>query len=381
MTAHIDKPPLAGVRVVEIAGLGPAPLAGLMLAELGATVIRVEPPAKPSLFGLDPAIDLDRQGRHILKLDLKDAAGKAALIELAAAADMLIEGLRPGAMERLGLGPDDLVERNPRLIYGRMTGFGQEGPLARSAGHDLTYLAYSGVLSAIGRAGERPVIPLNLIGDYGGGTMFLLVGLLAALIERERSGKGQVIDAAMVDGVSMLAATLTGYIAQGKWCGGRGENLLDGGVPFYDTYQTADGEYLAVACLEPQFFAEFARLLPLDKAFVARQHDRSVWPEMRAAIAEAVAGKTRDEWATLFEPTDACVAPVLGLSEAPDHPHNAARGLYVRTDAMRRPAPAPRFGRSQQEVAGPPVVANEAALAAFGLDPALASRILASTQD
>lgn len=366
---RISAPPLQGVKVLEIAGLGPAPLAALMLAELGATVIRIEPPAaKGQLVRLDDQRNLDRHGRHLLTLDLKNSDAIAAFYSLAAKADILIEGMRPGVMERLGLGPEQLNPRNPRLIYGRMTGFGQDGPLAARAGHDLTYLAYTGVLGAIGRSGEKPAIPLNLIGDYGGGTMFLLVGLLSALFERERSGKGQVVDAAMVDGVSMLAATLMSFISQGLWTDRRGENLLDGGAPFYDVYETSDGGHVAAACLEPQFFAEFARLLPLPDSYIARQYDRAAWPQMRRDIAEAFKTRTRDEWADHFGETDACVAPVLDFAEAQAHPHNRARGLYVQGGGFARPAPAPRLMRSAQTLAGAPRPVDHDTLVAFGLD-------------
>lgn len=351
-----------------MAGLGPVPLAGLMLAEMGATVLRIEPMGqKRPLLKLDPAFDLDRHGRQIIRLDLKRAEGVALFLDMVAAADVLLEGFRPGVMERLGLGPDRLRERNPRLIFGRMTGFGQSGPLARRAGHDLTYLAYTGVLNAIGHAGERPVPPLNLIGDYGGGTMFLIAGVLAAIIERATSGKGQIVDAAMVDGASMLAATLFGYRAQGIWSTNRGANLLDSGCPFYDTYETSDRKFIAVACLEPQFFAEFAQLLPLDPAYLAKQYDRDCWPDMRDDIAAQVRQKTRAHWTALFEPTDACVAGVFDFDEAAQHPHNVTRGLHTKIGDLRRPAPAPRFSRTQGHASGYNPSAPDAALRDFGL--------------
>lgn len=360
--------PLAGLTVIEMAGLGPVPLAGLMLAEMGAHVLRVERLSTTQPFlDVAPEYDLDRHGREILKLDLKRPEGIDLLLRLAAKADVLLEGFRPGVMERLGAGPEAVMARNPGLIYGRMTGFGQDGPLAARAGHDLTYLAYSGVLHMIGPKDGKPVPPLNLAADYGGGTMFIVMGVLAALFERQRSGKGQIVDAAMIEGASMLAAPFFGFMATGFWQDRRGVNLLDSGAPFYDTYETADGGHIAVACLEPQFFAEFARLLPLDARFAEAQYERAKWPDMRAAIAGRVKGKTRDEWAALFEPTDACVAPVLSPKEAPDHPHNRARGSHSSADGFTRPAPAPRFSRTPGETSGRATTASS--LERFGISP------------
>ena len=362
--------PLGGLTVVEMAGLGPVPLAGLILSELGARVVRVERLAKEQAFlNLPPQFDLDRHGREILRLDLKRPEGTALLMRLIGKADILLEGFRPGVMERLGLGPEAVLAANPAIVYGRMTGFGQDGPLSRRAGHDLTYLALTGVLSAIGQKGGKPVPPLNLVADYGGGTMFLVAGVLAALIEKGRSGKGQVVDAAMVDGASMLAAPFFGFLAAGLWREGRGSNLLDSGTPFYDTYECADGGFVAVACLEPQFFAEFCRLLPLSDDFAAAQYDQSRWPAMREAIAARIAGQPRDHWAALFEATDACVAPVLSLAEAALHPHNRARATHVTTaDGLTRPAPAPRFSRTQGAPSGQGLREPAATLAAFGID-------------
>jgi alpha-methylacyl-CoA racemase len=348
------KGPLAGLTVVEMAGLGPAPLAALMLSEMGAEVIRIERMASGKAFLVLPREhDLDRHGRTIFKLDLKRLEGIGLVLRLLEKADVLIEGFRPGVMERLGLGPEEAQRRNPKLIYARMTGFGQEGPLAGRAGHDLTYLAYSGVLHAIGPSEGKPVPPLNLVADYGGGAMFLIAGILAALFEASRSGKGQVVDAAMVDGASMLAAPFFSFMAAGFWTDRRGSNLLDSGAPFYDTYETSDGRHVAVDCLEPQFFAEFAALLPLEPHLAAAQYDRSAWGEMREAIARRIGDKTRDEWAALFEGTDACVAPVLSFSEAQLHPHNQARRAHVHVGSLERPAPAPRFSRTPSAVAMP----------------------------
>jgi alpha-methylacyl-CoA racemase len=351
-TAATKPGPLAGLTVIEMAGLGPVPLAGLLFSEMGAEVLRIErsPVGKPFL-DLPPAFDLDRHGRSILRVALKQPGGRDLLLRLAEKTDVLIEGYRPGVMERLGLGPEQVLGRNPAIVYGRMTGFGQDGPLAARAGHDLTYLAYCGILHAIGPKGGKPVPPLNLIGDYGGGTMFLMAGILAALVERSRSGKGQVVDAAMIDGASMLAAPFFAVMAAGLWNDRRGSNLLDSGAPFYDIYETADGGHMAVACLEPQFFAEFARLLPLDAAFVGRQYDRGSWDAMRGAIGKRMREKNRDEWAALFEPADACVAPVLSFAEAKDHPHNKARKLHVQSGTLDRPAPAPRFSRTPGGIA------------------------------
>ena len=351
-----------------MAGIGPVPLAGLMLSELGAEVLRVERMSKEQAFLVVPdAYDLDRHGRSIVRIDLKRAEGVELVLRLVGAADCLIEGFRPGVMERLGIGPEVALDRNPGLVYGRMTGFGQDGPLAARAGHDLTYLALSGALHAIGPRDGKPVPPLNLVADYGGGTMFLLVGLLAALLERGRSGKGQVIDAAMVDGASMLAAPFFAFLGAGFWKDRRGANLLDTGAPFYDTYETADGRHVAVACLEPQFFAEFARLLPLEPALAQAQYDTSAWPRMRAAIAARIAERDRDDWAALFENTDACVAPVLSLAEAPAHGHARARDAHARIGPLTRPRPAPRFSRSPARLSQPPRTDPAEALAAFGI--------------
>ena len=362
--------PLAGLTVLEMAGIGPVPLAGLMLAEMGARVVRIERTGtgKP-LLPVPDEFSLDRHGREVLRIDLKGPEGVELLLRLAEGADVLLEGFRPGVMERLGLGPEAALARNPRLVYGRMTGFGQDGPLGPRAGHDLTYLALTGVLHAIGERDRKPVPPLNLVADYGGGTMFLITGVLAALIERGVSGKGQVVDAAMVDGASMLAAPFFGFLASGFWRDRRGSNLLDSGAPFYDTYECSDGRHVAVACLEPQFFAEFARLLPLDQKLASAQYDPSLWPAMREAIALRIAQRSRDDWAALFETTDACVAPVLSLAEAPDHPHALGRESHVMAGRLRRPAPAPRFSRTRSQTASPetPAIGPRRVLTGFGI--------------
>ncbi|HEV2501577.1 MAG TPA: CaiB/BaiF CoA-transferase family protein [Mesorhizobium sp.] len=347
--------PLAGLTVIEMAGLGPVPLAALMLSEMGATVLRIERSSAGRPFlQLPVEYDIDRHGRDVLVADLKRPECTKLVLRLAMKADIMIEGFRPGVMERLGLGPDAVLARNPALIYGRMTGFGQNGPLADRAGHDITYLAYSGILHAIGHEGERPVPPLNLVGDYGGGTMMLMTGLLAALFQRSREGKGQVVDVAMVEGASMLTLPIQAAMATGLWNDRRGVNLLDSGCPFYDTYETADARHIAIGCLEPQFFAEFARLLPLDQQFATAQYDQKLWPQMREAIAVRVQEKSRDEWDRLFAGTDACVAPVLSFAEARQHPHNRARSAFVDVGRFTRPAPAPRFSATPSTASEPP---------------------------
>jgi alpha-methylacyl-CoA racemase len=341
--------PLGGLRVIELASIGPGPMCAMLLADQGADVIRIDR-VEPSGLGvsLDPKFDVTARGRRTVALDLKQNAGRDAALRLIDGADMLIEGWRPGVAERLGLGPDDCLKRNPKLVYGRMTGFGQTGPLAQAAGHDINYIALTGALHAIGPAGGKPVPPLNLIGDYGGGALYLAFGLMAALFERQRSGHGQVVDAAMVDGASSLMSIFHGMLASGRWnADTRSANLLDGGAPFYDTYAAADGKHLAVGCLEPKFFAEFAQRIGLDESWPPRQYDPRAWPEMRAAIAARLATRTRDEWCRELDGTDACVAPILSLHEAPSHPHAQARGAFVEIDGVVQAAPAPRFSRSR----------------------------------
>lgn len=339
--------PLSGLRILEMAGIGPGPLAAMLLADLGAEVVRIDRPVSPARqMPLRPEQDIVARNRRCIALDLKRPEGQAQALSLIERADGLIEGFRPGVMERLGLGPEACLARNRRLVYGRMTGWGQDGPLAQSAGHDLNYLSLTGVLAAIGRSGERPVPPLNMVADYGGGAMFLAFGMVCALLERERSGQGQVVDAAMTDGVAALAAGFFALRAAGHWSLERGGNLLDGGAPFYDTYETADGRHVAVACLEPAFFAEMARRIGLDEAFVERQRDRAAWPAMRAELARIFRARSRDEWVALLEGTDSCVTGVLDFYEAPRHPHHRARGVFLDTDGLAQPAPAPRFSRT-----------------------------------
>ncbi len=340
--------PLNGLRVIELASIGPGPMCAMLLADLGADVVRVDRVQDAGLgLTMEPRHDVNARNRRSVALDLKSPAGRDAVLRLVARADVLIEGWRPGVAERLGLGPQECQARNPRLVFGRMTGFGQSGPLAAAAGHDLNYIALTGALHAIGPAGGKPVPPLNLVGDYGGGALYLAFGVMAALFERQTSGRGQVVDAAMVDGAASLMSIFYGLHASGAWGGPRGANMLDGGAPFYATYETADGRHIALAALEPKFFALLAAALGLEQRFVQGQHDRRLWPEMREAIATAVRGKTRDAWCAQLEGSDACFAPVLSIAEAPLHAHAQARAAFVSLDGVVQPGPAPRFDRSQ----------------------------------
>ena len=337
--------PLHGIRVVELAGLGPAPYACMLLADLGAEVLRVDRPVAG--FGV-PGHDVTGRGRRSVAVDLKNPAAAEVVLRLVEQADVLVEGLRPGVAERLGVGPDTCLARNPRLVYGRMTGWGQDGPLAPRVGHDINYAAITGALGAIGEPGRKPVPPLNLVADFGGGSMFLVTGILAALLERGTSGRGQVVDAAMVDGVTSLLAMTYGFRAAGGWSDERGSNLLDGGAPFYDTYACRDGGHVAIGALEPQFWALVVQTLGLDD--LPEQYDRAGWPQLRSRLTEVFATRTRDEWAEVFDDLDACVSPVLSIGEAPQHPHLAARQAVVEVDGVLQPAPAPRFSRTPGEV-------------------------------
>ena len=348
--------PLTGVKLIEIASIGPGPYAAMLLADMGANVIRIDRPGGHPDLPLDPTRDILNRGRRSIVLDLASDNGRDAALTLIEAADGLIEGFRPGVMERLGLGPEICHRRAPSLVYARATGWGQDGPLANRAGHDIDYIALTGVLAAIGRnAGEAPAIPLNLIGDYAGGGLFCAFGLVCALLEAQRSGRGQVVDAAMVDGSAHLMSIVHALDAMGLWHPSRGTNLLDSGAPFYDVYRTRDGGYLAVGPLEPSFFAQFLEAVGLDgHPDCARQYDRESWPAMRAAIAQRIAEKGRDDWMRLLETRDVCVAPVLDYREAARHPHLAARGTFRRDWGLHQPAPAPRFSRSQAELTRPP---------------------------
>jgi alpha-methylacyl-CoA racemase len=361
--------PLSGVRVIEIASLAPAPFGCMILADLGADVLRVERAERCGPQAPRPRDPLSR-GRRSVGLNLKDPVAVDLLLRLTDDADVLVEGFRPGVAERLGFGPQTCAQRNPALIFARMTGWGQDGPLAATAGHDIDYIAISGALSIVGRAGQAPVPPVNLIGDFGGGGMLLALGILAALVERGRTGQGQVIDAAMVDGSALLTSFLYGMRAAGSWQDQRGSNLLDGGAPFYDTYATSDGEYVAVGALEPQFYAALLRGLGLADAGLPDQHDRAGWPELRRRFAETFAQRSRADWEQVFAGTDACVSPVLSLAEAPSHPHAIARSSFVAVGDVTQPAPAPRFARTP---AGPPAppprpgADTDAVLAGLGL--------------
>ncbi|MCK7597518.1 CoA transferase [Microbulbifer sp. CAU 1566] len=341
---------LSGFRVIELAGMGPCPMAGMLLADMGAEVICVD-----RGVNADPmyAKDMSRRGKKSVVLDLKSDRGRELFLKLVSTADVLIEGFRPGVMEKLGIGPEPCFEINPELIYGRMTGWGQDGPLAKNAGHDINYIALTGALHAIGPKGEKPVLPLNLVGDFGGGSMFLVMGILGALLETGRSGKGQVVDAAMVDGVANLMWMCHSFNAVGLWnLAERGTNLLDGAAFFYDTYETSDGKYLALGSIEPQFFSQFVERMGLDKTVFngSAQNDPSQWPSLKQELAEAFRQKTRDDWCALLEDSDACVSPVLSASEAPHHPHNSARDSYLPIDGYLQPAPAPRFSRTPSSV-------------------------------
>ena len=355
--------PLKGVRIVEFAGLGPGPFAAMLFADMGADVIRIDRKG-----GRSPhKSEILYRGRRAVALDMKKPQAVQAALKLIETADGLIEGFRPRVMERLGVGPEACFARNPRLVYGRMTGWGQTGPLADRAGHDINYIAISGGLHAIGEKGGAPVPPLNLVGDFGGGALYLAFGMLCAMLEARNSGNGQVVDAAMTDGTASLMSLFYGLKAMGLWHGGRGENLLDGGAHFYGTYETADGKWIALGPIEPQFYKELLEKTGIaDPAFGA-QMDRSAWPALKEKLAAVIKAKTRDEWDAVFAGSDACYAPVLSMEEAPKHPHNVARGTFVEIDGVMQPAPAPRFSRTPAEVQCPPAAAdNIAALTAWG---------------
>ena len=363
--------PLVGFKIIEMAGIGPAPMCAMLLADLGATVLRIDR-QQPSGLGLPShtRFQILHRSRHAIAVDLKKREGVDLVLRLAGTADALIEGFRPGVMERLGLGPDQCLARNPKLVFGRMTGWGQEGPLAQAAGHDLNYIALAGVLHSIGRAGEPPTPPLNLVGDFGGGALYLAFGLVCALLEAQRSGKGQVVDAAMVDGAASLMSIFYALHAAGSFSLKRGENVLDSGAFFYDVYECADGKYISLASIEDKFLEEFLRRMEIDAKEMPAKMDRARWPEAKAKLARRFKSKTRDEWCRLLEGSDACFAPVLTLEEAPAHPHNAARRSFVEVDGIVQPAPAPRFSRTPASKPTPPEEPGERgiqSLAQWGL--------------
>lgn len=365
--------PLAGLKIIEMAGLGPCPLAGQLMADLGAEVVLIERAAGP-----DRPLDINNRNKASIALNLKAPEAVDIVLDLVERADVLIEGFRPGVMERLGLGPEVALGRNPALIYGRMTGWGQSGPLSNLAGHDLNYLAMTGALLMTGYADRPPSPPLNLVADYGGGTMFLIFGVLSALFERARSGRGQVIDAAMVDGVGALTGVFRALAAMGQWTAARESNLVDGGAPYFKVYETKDGKYVSVAAIEPQFFAELVEKAGIDPDIAARRDDRATWPEQREHYARVFAGRTRAEWEAVFDLSDACVAPVLSPGEVPGHPHSLARGTYADIGGLLQPMPAPHFSRTPAEPPRPPVPAGSdtrAVLERMGLSAAVIERL------
>ncbi|BCF87510.1 CaiB/BaiF CoA transferase family protein [Paraburkholderia largidicola] len=373
---------LNGIRVLEFEAIGPGPFGAMLLADMGADVLRVDRPAAPDDLGPKTngkRIDVTGRGRRSVTLDLKQPVSVAAALDLMAHADVVIEGYRPGTMERLGLGPDEAFARHPKLVYGRMTGWGQTGPLAARAGHDLNYIALSGVLSGIGPADGAPVVPLNLVGDYGGGGMLLALGVVSALLNVQRGGSGQVVDAAMTEGAAQLGAVIWGLLASGNWREQRASNLLDGGTPWYDSYRTRDGHYMAVGAVEARFYAQLLDKLGLADVGLPKQHDRSGWPVLREAFTVAFASRTRDEWCAVFDGSDACVAPVLGFSEAPDHPQHRARGSFVEVAGVVQPAPAPRFSATPSRIDGPAPQRGQGGLRAlrdWGFDEAAIERMV-----
>ena len=348
--------PLQGIRVIELQGIGPGPFCGMMLSDMGAEVIRIDRARNVSAMDKEnPPIDVLARGRSSIGVDLKHPDGVEVVLRLVETADALIEGFRPGVMERLGIGPDECLARNPGLVYGRMTGWGQEGPYAMAAGHDINYIALAGALEPIGRNGEAPLPPLNLVGDFGGGGMLLAFGMACGIVEAQRSGHGQVVDAAMIDGSATLMAMFHSMRAMGVWNDERGTNLLDTGSHFYDVYECADGEYISIGSIEPQFYSELMRLTGLDNdAAFAAQMDRAGWPELKARIGEVFMTKTRDQWCEIMDATDVCFAPVLSLEEAPRHPHNQHRKVFTEIAGVTQPNPSPRFSRTKEEIQGPP---------------------------
>jgi len=352
--------PLTGYRIIEFQGIGPGPFCGMMLSDMGADVVRIDRANR--VRGGDPSAppgDLLARGRRSIGVDLKNPDGVEVALKLIEGADAAFEGFRPGVMERLGLGPDVCLERNPKLVFGRMTGWGQEGPYAQMAGHDINYIALAGVLAPITRGGGTPVPPLNLVGDFGGGGMLLALGMVAALLETQKSGKGQVVDAAMVDGSSVLATSVHGGLASGGWSPEHGTNVLDTGSHYYDAYETSDGKYISLGSIEPQFYAEFLELTGLGDQLASEQNNRDAWPEMKAQVDACIKSKTRAEWEAIFEGSDVCFAPVLEPTEAPNHPHAKHRKAFVEVAGIVQPAPAPRFSRTKSAIQGPPAHAGQ----------------------
>ena len=375
--------PLTGIRVIELAGIGPGPMCAMLLADLGADVIRIDRPVQAGLGVPRRAREFDvlNRGRRSVAVDLKSADGVETVLKMVEQADALIEGFRPGVTERLGLGPEECAARNPKLVYGRMTGWGQEGPLATAAGHDINYIALTGALAAIGNTGGPPVPPLNLVGDYGGGALYLAFGVCAALLEAKNSGQGQVVDAAMVDGAASLLSSVFGLYASGAWQLERGTNILDSGSYFYGTYQCSDGEWISIAPIEGKFHAELLERLGIDPADIPNQHDRSRWPELKARMAGIFAGKTRDQWCEELEGTDVCFAPVLTMEEATEHEHIKARGTLIEVEGVTQPAPAPRFSRTPGKVHHPvcgPGEHSREVLSDWGWDAADIDRLVDS---
>lgn len=348
--------PLVGYKIVEIAGIGPVPMCAMLLSDMGAEVLRVERVVHGGLgVMIPPKFNLLNRGRRSVGIDLSKRQGVEIVLRLVEQADGFMEGFRPGVAERLGIGPKDCFSRNPKLIYGRATGWGQEGPFAQMAGHDINYISLVGALHAIGRSGGEPVPPLNLLGDFGGGALYLAFGIVCGLLEVSKSGQGQVVDAAMVDGVASLMTFFWGLKAMGIWTDQRGENLLDTGTHFYNVYETADGKYVSIGSIEPKFYAELLRLTGIEENDLPQQMDRAKWPEMRELFRAIFKRKTRDEWCTIMEGTDVCFAPVLSMEEAPNHPHNKSHGTFVEIDGVVQPAPAPRFSRTKPEIPFPPL--------------------------
>jgi alpha-methylacyl-CoA racemase len=364
--------PLSALRVIEIAGIGPGPFCGMLLADLGAEVLRLDRVEAVGGGGAGSPADIAARGRRSVGVDLKDPRGVETALRLIEKADVLFEGFRPGVMERLGLGPDVCLKRNPRLVYGRMTGWGQEGPLARVAGHDINYIALAGALFHMGRRGQPPTPPLNLVGDFGGGGLLLAYGIVCALLERERSGRGQVVDAAMVDGAATLMAVFFGARHGGFWTDERGDNMLDSGAHFYDVYETSDGHYVSIGSIEPQFYSLLLQHTGLSAEDVP-QWQRERWPQLKAKLAAVFRTKSRDEWCRLLEGSDVCFAPVLSMGDAPQHPHNRARGTFVEVAGVTQPAPVPRFSRTPGAIARPPAAPgqhSEEALCDWGFSAA-----------